>query len=121
MLFFVIDILACHKKDWFRYDINILVISYNVFIPLSVHCIVVLKGTFFRTLPNVYPAATHYRRALKSIKSVKLDSNIKNIRNANRKFAAQSLDALMKSLTIPLTQLLTAYKTKIRKLHPYEV
>ena len=79
------------------------------------------SGTFFRSLPNVYPGPIHYKRALKAQKAIKLDPNIKNIRNANRKFAAQSLDALMKSLTIPITQLLNAYKTNIRKLHPYEV
>jgi hypothetical protein len=80
-----------------------------------------LVGSFFRSLPNVYPGPIHYKRASKSLKSIKLDPKIKNIRNANRKLAAQSLDSLMKSLTIPITQLLNAYKTNIRKLHPYEV
>jgi len=79
------------------------------------------SGTFFRSLPNVYPGPIHYKRALKAQKAIKLDPNIKNIRNANRKFAAQSLDSMMKSLTVPITQLLNAYKTNIRKLHPYEV
>jgi len=78
-------------------------------------------GTFFKTLPNVYPAAIHFNRAVKSIKTVKHDPNIKNARNLNRKFAAQSLDALMKSLTIPISQLLFAYQNKIKELHPYEV
>lgn len=78
-------------------------------------------GTFFKSLPNVYPSTIHYNRALKSIRNVKHDPNIKNARNLNRKFSAQSLDALMKSLTIPISQLIFAYQNKIKELHPYEV
>ena len=78
-------------------------------------------GSFFKNIPNVYPSVIHYNRALKSIKAIKHDPNIKNARNLNRKYAAQSIDALMKALTIPISQLLFAYQNKIKELHPYEV
>ena len=51
---------------------------------------------------------------------VKMDYSIKNVRNAHRKFAAVSLDALMKGLTVPLTNILDSYKRTLRTLHPYE-
>jgi hypothetical protein len=53
-------------------------------------------GAFKRKLHDVYPSSTHYRRALRNIKHVKVDANIKNVRNQSRKYAAQVLDELMK-------------------------
>lgn len=37
-------------------------------------------GAFKRRLADVYPAQTHYKRALKGLKSVRVDTSIKNIR-----------------------------------------
>jgi hypothetical protein len=77
-------------------------------------------GSFIRNLPQVHPADVHYNKAVKVLKRVKLDSNIKNLKNAHCKLAAQSMDELMKSLTVPLTQLLAVHR-QANKQHPYEV
>lgn len=49
-----------------------------------------------------------------------VDHSIKNTRNRQRKFSAQTLDALMKGLTKPITFILNSYKNTLRALHPYE-
>lgn len=51
---------------------------------------------------------------------IKPDANIKNLRNQQRKFAAQTMDALMKGLTVPISNILDSYKKTFRELHPYE-
>jgi NOG1 N-terminal helical domain len=77
-------------------------------------------GAFKSRLPNIYAAATHFDRAQKTLRRVGMDKNIKNIRNANRKLTAQSLDTLMKALTSPLTEILDSYRKTFRELHPFE-
>eukprot|EP01041_Mallomonas_annulata_P004631 gene4631-9192_t len=77
-------------------------------------------GSFKRNLPEVYAAETHFKRALRSLNRIHIDSTIKNQRNQNRKYAAQSLDALMKGLTVPITKVLDSYKDTYRTLHPFE-
>jgi hypothetical protein len=37
-------------------------------------------GAFKKRLIDVYPSQTHYKRALKGLKNVRVDSTIKNIR-----------------------------------------
>lgn len=78
-------------------------------------------GMYIRNWPEVYPAPTHFKRALRSLKHVSVDTSIKNIRNKERKYAAQQLDTLMKALTVPITQLITLYQFGFRTLHPFEV
>lgn len=77
-------------------------------------------GAFKTKLPDVFVPATHYKRALRNLKEVVLDPKITNARNQNRKFTAQTFDALMKGLTIPLTKVLLAYKKTFKELHPFE-
>lgn len=77
-------------------------------------------GQYIRKWPDVFRAPTHFKRALRSLKHVKVDKTMKNIRNQQRKFAATSLDTLMKALTVPLTQLLQCYQYGFRSLHPFE-
>jgi nucleolar GTP-binding protein len=77
-------------------------------------------GMYIRNWPEVYPAPTHFKRALRSLKHVSVDTSIKNIRNKERKYAAQQLDTLMKALTVPITQLITLYQFGFRTLHPFE-
>lgn len=77
-------------------------------------------GGFFRALPDIHPAKIHYSRALKNLKKIKFDSSIKNARKAQQKLSAQSLDTMMKSLTVPITEYMHVYKNKLRELHPYE-
>ena len=77
-------------------------------------------GAFKLYLPDIYVSKTHYKRAIKKLKDVKADSTIKNIRNQNRKLTAQSLDSLMKALTVPITESVTAYEEILKKLHPFE-
>ena len=81
---------------------------------------ITVTGSFKRELPDVFIGSTHFRRALKSLKEVKPDMNIKNHRNRRRKYAAQTLDSLMKGLTVPLTNILKSYKYTMNNLHPYE-
>jgi nucleolar GTP-binding protein len=80
----------------------------------------VQTGAFKLKLPDIFVPATHYKRALKNLKDVVLDPKIQNARNQNRKFTAQTFDALMKGLTIPLTKVLLAYKKTFKELHPFE-
>jgi nucleolar GTP-binding protein len=77
-------------------------------------------GAFKTNLPDVFVGQTHYRRALRSLVDVVPDRTMKNIRDKNRKYAAQSLDTLMKALTGPLTETLLAYKKTMKSLHPFE-
>ena len=77
-------------------------------------------GAFKRRLPDVFEGPTHYRRALKSLKGLKPDSSIKNVRNQQRKLCAQTLDRLGQGLTIPITEALVAYKAVFRDMHPFE-
>lgn len=55
------------------------------------------------------------------MKLIKADYSVKNIRNQERKLTAQSMDALMKGLTVPISEILNAYTTTFRNLHPFEV
>ncbi len=80
-------------------------------------------GAFVKVWPTVYPGDIHYRRAYrKTMKTVTKDKKMKNERNAQRKYAAQLFDQLMKALTIPITESIDIYgpKTFRDKLHPYE-
>lgn len=78
-------------------------------------------GDFFQQLPEIYPSDFYFKKALKQARTIKIDSSIKNVRNANRKHAAQVMDGLMKALTVPITNVLNIYKKDIKRLHPYEV
>lgn len=77
-------------------------------------------GSFVARFPDIYPAVQHYKIASKSMYKVRLDKRIKNVRNAYRKHAATSIDALMKGLTVPLTKIIASYESGIKGLHPYE-
>jgi len=79
-----------------------------------------MTGAFKKQLPDVYPPSTHFRRALRGLKEIKADHSIKNLRNQNRKLTAQTMDMLMKCLTIPITETLSAYQKTFRNLHPFE-
>jgi hypothetical protein len=79
-------------------------------------------GAFVRQWPTVFTADTHYRRAYrKAMKEVKVDEKIKNVRNAQRKYAVQLLDTLMQALTVPLSDNIAVYQKQFRNLHPFEV
>lgn len=80
----------------------------------------VATGAFKTLLPDVFVGPTHYTRALRQLNAVTPDQAINNLRDRNRKFAAQSIDTLMKGLTIPLTEILYAYRITLSSLHPYE-
>eukprot|EP00596_Hydrurales_sp_CCMP1899_P005323 CAMPEP_0119043496 /NCGR_PEP_ID=MMETSP1177-20130426/22762_1 /TAXON_ID=2985 /ORGANISM="Ochromonas sp, Strain CCMP1899" /LENGTH=421 /DNA_ID=CAMNT_0007011733 /DNA_START=130 /DNA_END=1395 /DNA_ORIENTATION=- len=77
-------------------------------------------GAFKTELPDTFASQTHYKRALKGLSQVKADYSVKNLRNQERKLTAQSMDALMKGLTKPISEILNAYKTTFRNLHPFE-
>jgi hypothetical protein len=81
----------------------------------------VRKTGAFKKMPEAVVSETHYQKAVKKIKIIRLDGSIKNVRNASRKFSAESIDALMKYLTVPISDLLNAYKNILFKLHPFEV
>ena len=78
-------------------------------------------GAFKTNLPDTFPSQTHYKRALRALKLIKADYSVKNIRNQERKLTAQSMDALMKGLTVPISEIINAYSTTFRNLHPFEV
>lgn len=77
-------------------------------------------GAFKKRLPELFEAPTHFKRALRQLKVIKVDGSIKNPRNQQRKLSAQTLDRLGQQLTIPLTECLESYKRVIRDLHPFE-
>lgn len=77
-------------------------------------------GAFKTELPDVFIASTHFRRAQRGLKEVKIDNTIKNQRDRNRRFSAQTMDAIMKGLSKPITQSLNSYKNVFRTLHPFE-
>ena len=48
------------------------------------HLLVKKTGAFVSKLPEVYPSPIHFKRAMRRTREIKIDSNIKNLRNANR-------------------------------------
>lgn len=79
-------------------------------------------GVVFRTqLPILHQLDVYYSVASKVLITIEKDENIKNLRRRHRKYAAQSLDTLMKSLIKPLTEVLVQYPKVFRNLHPFEV
>lgn len=77
-------------------------------------------GTFRNNIPDVFPPSTHYRRALKTLHTVKIDEKIKNVASRKRKYTSQLIIKLMTGLTAPLTDILKAFKRCMAHLHPYE-
>jgi nucleolar GTP-binding protein len=59
-------------------------------------------------------------KAGKIARTVKADSNVKNIRNRARKHGAETLNALTQALCIPLRDLVKGYNSEWRRLHPFE-
>lgn len=80
-----------------------------------------LETGVFKTLPTVYDGPTHFKRAMRAAKLIKADMSIANLRKRNRKLAAETIDAVMKALTKPITNILNTYITLLHDLHPYEV
>jgi hypothetical protein len=80
-----------------------------------------LKTGSFKTWLTVEGLETYFKRGWKNLIPVKIDMKIKNQRNAQRKFRAQQMDALMKGLSKPMTEILNLYSRAFRDLHPYEV
>ena len=81
----------------------------------------VTKTVAFKTrLPDVYVGPTHFRRGLRSLRTIKPDLAVRNLRNRQRKLTASSLDALTKGLTVPITMTLRAYYRLFHHLHPFE-
>ena len=79
-------------------------------------------GAFIKTWPMVYEAKVHYKRAYReTMKTIKPDPTIKNVRLQQRKYAARFIDSLMQSLTKPITQNLNLYSKRFKNLHPFEV
>jgi len=79
-----------------------------------------MKTGAFKAMSETFPGPTHYKRALRALKVVKPDVNIKNVRNRERKLTAVSMDTLMKALTVPISELLTLYTSTLKTLHPFE-
>lgn len=77
-------------------------------------------GAFKSKLPDLFVGETHFRRAQRGLKTVRIDDSIKNNRAQYRKLTAESMDTLMKGLTVPITAALDAYRNIFRSLHPFE-
>ena len=55
------------------------------------------KAVAFKAqLPDIFVGQTHFRRALRTLKSIEIDLKVNNLRDRQRKHTASSLDALMK-------------------------
>lgn len=77
-------------------------------------------GSFQTYLPPLEVSDMHFQKALKKLKVIKIDKSISNVRQQKKKYAAMSLDLLMKELTVPITNSLYAYRHLLKNLHPYE-
>lgn len=73
-----------------------------------------------KRLPQVQPANEMFSRARKNVLKVKPDSGVKNIRNRKKKEGSEKIDTLMKSLSVPLRDLIKGYRSTLRRLHPFE-
>lgn len=79
-----------------------------------------LDTGIFKTLPVIFTGPTHFKRATRALKQIRVDNTMKNMRNRNRKYTAESIDAVMKGLTKPITNALDSYNNMLSDLHPYE-
>jgi nucleolar GTP-binding protein len=73
-----------------------------------------------RSLPVVRAPNEMLSRAKKVIYHVKPDKEIKNVRLRARKHGAETLNALMQALCVPLRDTITGYKRVWTQLHPFE-
>lgn len=77
-------------------------------------------GIFKTHLPDVFPGKTHFKRAFRSLGTIRPDESMKNMRDRYRKYSAIKLDSLIKGLTVPLTHTLSAYRHIFLRAHPFE-
>jgi len=77
-------------------------------------------GAFRKGLPDIFVGKTHFKRGMRALRGVSVDANVKNQRDQTCKFAATSIDALMKGLTVPLSQSIKAYRAAFKHAHPFE-
>lgn len=78
-----------------------------------------IQGTGgLKRLPVVEPANELANRARKRALAVKEDWNIKNARQRARKLAAVQVDTVTKEMSVPIREMLDAYKYQWRSLHP---
>lgn len=73
-----------------------------------------------RRLPVVKSPEELINKAKRVALSVKADKDVKNVRNRARKHGAETLNAYMQALCIPLRDTVKGYKSEWRRLHPFE-
>ena len=80
-----------------------------------------IHGTSFKKLiVEAQKPVEHFRRAQLVLKTVKPDESIKNIKNKIKHHAIVSIDTLMKSLTVPISNVIKNHRTTYRTMHPLE-
>lgn len=73
-----------------------------------------------RRLPVVKAPSELMSRAQKTARMVRADANVKNVRNRARKHGAETINALVQALCVPLRDCVDGYKAEWRRLHPFE-
>lgn len=66
--------------------------------------------SFIKLIPEVHVPKEHYRKSSLILKSIKPNAKILNIRNRQQNHIVISIDALIKSLTMPITRIINSYK-----------
>jgi hypothetical protein len=78
-------------------------------------------NSFKKLLPEIFDSQIYFKKGLRSVSRLKCDQSISNRLTQQKKYSIVYLNNLMDSLTVPLTQILFAYRKCFAKLHPFEV
>jgi hypothetical protein len=78
-------------------------------------------NSFKKQLPEIFDSQIYFKKGLKSASRLKFDESISNKLMQQRKYSIVYVNNLMDGLTVPLTQILAAYRKCFSKLHPFEV
>jgi nucleolar GTP-binding protein len=73
-----------------------------------------------RRLPMLRAPSELLSSARKALYRIKPDSDIKNVRLRSRKHGAETVNALIQALCIPIRDTVDGYRREWRRLHPFE-
>jgi len=73
-----------------------------------------------RRLPVVKSPDELIDKAVRSVRKIKPDKTVKNVRARAKKHGAETLNGLSQALCIPLRDAVRGYKSEWRRLHPFE-
>jgi len=77
-------------------------ILHQIKVSVSINILKRQHHSFIKLIPEAYIPKEHYRKNSLILKSIKPNIKILNIRNRQQNHVVISIDALIKSLTIPI-------------------